>query len=370
MARALVLARRGIGRTSPNPAVGAVLVRGGQVIGEGWHRHPGGAHAEVEALADAHRRGSRIVGATLYVTLEPCSTHGRTPPCTVAIIEADIAEVVIGANDPNPRHAGRAVQWLRRRGVRVITGVLKEECVVLNASFNRWIVHRLPLVTVKAAMTLDGKIATPGGESQWITGTRARAHAMRLRRETDAIVVGVGTVLADDPSLTVRSSTGRALAPALSRLRRIILDSQARTPLKSRVVADDWHQLTTVVVTAGAPAHRVKALQRRVRVIRVSASRGRVSLPRLLRRLGSEEVTKLLVEGGGEVQDAFFRPGLVQEIAFYYAPKILGGERSIRAVGGVGARLERHLIPLVDVRWSRLGGDLLMTAAVAPQRAS
>src|SRR5437764_1750702 len=201
---ALGLARQGYGMTSPNPMVGAVLVKGGKIIGRGWHRRAGEPHAEIEALRDAERRGHNVRGATLYVTLEPCSTYGRTPPCTEAIGGAGIRKVVAGATDPNPRHAGAGFERLRRAGVQVTTGVLEQECNSLNEAFNHWIVQRTPLVTVKAAMTMDGKIATAAGESKWITGEEARAYGMRLRQGADAILVGVNTIVADDPSLTAR----------------------------------------------------------------------------------------------------------------------------------------------------------------------
>ena len=216
---ALRLARRGYGATSPNPMVGAVLVKGGKIIGRGWHRRAGLPHAEIEALRDAQKRGHNPRGATLYVTLEPCCTHGRTPPCTDAIIAAGIKQVVVGATDPNPKHAGKGFKILRRAGIEVLWGVrpragalntanarrteIADECAKLNEAFNHWIVHRTPFVTVKAAMTLDGKIATASGESKWITGEKARAHGMKLRQGSDAILVGINTILADDPSLTV-----------------------------------------------------------------------------------------------------------------------------------------------------------------------
>ena len=230
MRRALQLARRGLGRTSPNPMVGAVLVRGGRVIGEGWHRRAGLPHAEVEALRDAARRGERVRGATLFVTLEPCCTHGRTPPCTEAILAAGIRRVVVAATDPNPRHAGEGLEILKKAGVDVVLpkseiGNRKSE---INEAFNHWIVKRTPFVTVKAAMTLDGKIATASGESKWITGVRSRQVAMRLRFASDAVLVGINTVLADNPSLTARGPGGRVRKP----LRRFVLDGFARTPIE------------------------------------------------------------------------------------------------------------------------------------------
>ena len=204
MRQALRLARHGRGTTSPNPTVGALLVQGGQIIGRGRTAPAGGPHAEIKALRDAEKKGRSAKGATLYVTLEPCCTHGRTPPCTEAIKAAGIRRVVVGATDPNPKHAGKGFRILKRAGIEIVHGVLAAECARLNEAFKHWIVHRTPFVTVKAAMTLDGKIATASGESKWITGEQARAHGMKLRQDSDAILVGINTILADDPSLTWR----------------------------------------------------------------------------------------------------------------------------------------------------------------------
>jgi diaminohydroxyphosphoribosylaminopyrimidine deaminase / 5-amino-6-(5-phosphoribosylamino)uracil reductase len=368
MRLALRLARRGHGTTSPNPMVGAVLVKGGKIIGSGWHHRAGDPHGEIEAIQDATRRGNSINGATLYVTLEPCSTHGRTPPCTEAILNAGIKHVIVGATDPNPQHRGKAFQILQRSGVNVTAGVLADECAELNEAFNRWIVHRTPFVTVKAAMTLDGKIATASGESKWITSEKARAYAMKLRRGADAILVGINTILADDPSLTVRSlkSEVKSLKSGNGhQLRRIILDSQARTPLKAKVVNDEYAHLTTLVVTRSAPAKRVSELSKRANVIVAPGnSRSGIDLRWLLRRLGSENVTSLLVEGGGEVNASFLLQGLVQRVAFFYAPKILGGRDSIRAIAGKGIMRLDQAIKLSCVDYRTLGPDLLLTARV------
>jgi diaminohydroxyphosphoribosylaminopyrimidine deaminase/5-amino-6-(5-phosphoribosylamino)uracil reductase len=367
MRLALRLARRGYGTTSPNPMVGAVLVKGGKIIGRGWHHRAGEAHGEIEALQDAARRGNSVKGATLYVTLEPCSTHGRTPPCTDAILKAGIKQVVIGATDPNPRHRGKGFHILKRRGVNVTAGVLAEECQQLNETFNHWIVHRAPFVTVKAAMTLDGRIATASGESKWITGEKARAYAMKLRQGADAILVGVNTILADDPSLMVRSlkSKVQSLKSGTGlKLRRIVLDSQARTPTKAKVMSDDDASMTTIVVSRSAPARRVSELSKRANVIVAPATRSGIDLRWLLRRLGSENVTSLLVEGGGEVNASFLLQGLAQRVAFFYAPKILGGRDAIRAVAGRGIMRLDQAIRLSSVKYRTLGPDLLLSARV------
>jgi diaminohydroxyphosphoribosylaminopyrimidine deaminase/5-amino-6-(5-phosphoribosylamino)uracil reductase len=417
MRLALRLARRGYGATSPNPMVGAVLVKGGRIIGRGWHRRAGLAHGEIEALRDAQLRGENPRGATLYVTLEPCSTHGRTPPCAEAIIAAGIKRVVVGTIDPNPRHAGAGLKILKRAGVEVITfdgGArhsvravsrlaqarrarsdtpyqrIAEECEHLNEAFNHWIVHRTPFVTVKAGMTLDGKIATAAGESKWITSGESREFAMHLRRGVDAILVGVNTVMADDPGLTVRDEgniehrtskvehrrsniqhpTSNIEHP---RLRRIVLDSMARTPLTAKVVRDEFAGLTTIVVSRNAPQQRVKALKKLVSVLvapqspkrnaRSDASR-HIDLRWLLKKLGAENVTSVLVEGGGEVHESFLVGGLAQRVAFFYAPKVIGGRDSRKAVAGEGIRSFREIIELKDIEWRKIGQDLFMTGVL------
>ena len=400
MRLALRLARRGCGMTSPNPMVGAVLVKGGKIIGRGWHRRAGGPHAEIEALRDAQKRGHNPKGATLYVTLEPCCTHGFTPPCTEAIKAAGIRRVVIGATDPNPKHSGRAFKILRRAGIEVTApgsaggpraDALANECARLNEAFNHWIVHRRPFITVKAAMTLDGKIATASGESKWITGGKARAYGMKLRQGADAVLVGINTIIADNPSLNVRlnaDSKGNIEHPTSNRpslgsygpagiqhriLRRIILDSMARTPLAAKVASDEFAALTTIVVSKYAPKNRVAALAKRVNVIVAPATKRRarsdapyqqIDLRWLMRKLGAENVTSLLVEGGGEVNASFLLGGLAQRVSFFYAPKILGGRDSRKAVAGEGAKSLAEVIRLRDVEWKRLGPDLLLTARV------
>jgi diaminohydroxyphosphoribosylaminopyrimidine deaminase / 5-amino-6-(5-phosphoribosylamino)uracil reductase len=360
MRLALSLARKGYGTTSPNPMVGAVLVKAEKIIGRGWHRQAGLPHAEIEALRDAQKRGHTVKGATLFVTLEPCSTHGRTPPCTEAIIAAGIKHVVIGREDPNPKHAGKGFAILKRAGIQVARcgEKISADCERLNEAFNHWIVHRTPFVTVKAAMTLDGKIATAAGESKWITSEEAREHAMELRRGADAVMVGVNTVLADDPRLTVRQ------APSSKLLRRIVLDSMARTPLKAKVVRDEFAGLTTIVVSRRAPEKRVAELARRVNVMVAPAADSQINLRWLLKKLGAENVTSLLVEGGGEVNGSFLLGGLAHRIAFFFAPKILGGRDSKKAVAGAGAESLRDIIELRDLEWRKVGPDLLLMARV------
>jgi diaminohydroxyphosphoribosylaminopyrimidine deaminase/5-amino-6-(5-phosphoribosylamino)uracil reductase len=365
MRLSLRLARRGYGATSPNPMVGAVLVKGGKIIGRGWHRRAGLPHAEIEALRDAQKSGHNLKGATLFVTLEPCCTQGRTPPCTKAIIAAGIRKVVIGATDPNPNHSGRAFKILRRAGIEVVHGILRKEAEKLNEAFNHWIIHRTPFVTVKAAMTLDGKIATAAGESKWITGEKARMHGMKLRRSADAILAGINTILADNPSLTARSRKTEVRNQNKNlRLRRIILDSMARTPLSAKVVNDDFAGLTTIVVSKKAPKNRIAALVKRVNILIAPAKKSAINLRWLLKKLGAENVTSLLVEGGGEVNASFLHGGFAQRIAFFYAPKILGGRDSRKAVAGGGVKNLGDALQLREIEWKKTGGDLFLTAKV------
>ena len=365
MRLALRLAKRGYGTTSPNPMVGAVLVKGDKIIGRGWHHRAGKPHAEIEAIHDAQSRGAALTGATLYVTLEPCCTYGRTPPCTEAIKTAGSKRIVVAAMDPNPRHAGQGFQILERAGIQVTHGVLAEEAARLNEAFNHWIVQRTPFVTVKAAMTLDGKIATTSGESKWITSEASRAWAMKLRQGADAILVGVNTVLADNPSLTWRRREHSKATPHTSRLRRIVLDSRGRTPLESKVVSDDFAHLTTIVVAQGAPKKRVLALSKHVNVWLAPERGGGIDLRWLLKKLGTADVTSLLVEGGGAVNASFLSGGFAQRVAFFYAPKIIGGRSAPQAVGGEGITKLADAIQLHEVEWRRLGPDLLLNARVA-----
>lgn len=331
------------------------------MIGRGWHQRAGLPHAEIEAIRDAEKRRQNPKGATLYVTLEPCSSHGRTPPCTEAIIAAGIKRMVVGATDPNPKHSGRAFGILRQAGVEVVCGILRRDCEQLNEAFNHWIVRQTPFVTVKAAMTLDGKIATAGGESKWITGEKSRAIGMNLRHGSDAILVGVNTILADDPALTIR---GRGFATGSKR--RIILDSMARTPVTANVASDEFAGMTTIVVGSAAPEIRIARLARKANV--VVAPGAKINLSWLLKRLGAEHVTSLLVEGGGEVNAAFLLGGLAQRIAFFYAPKILGGREARKVVAGDGIKELNEAVQLREIERKNVGDDLLLTALVAQKK--
>lgn len=384
MRLALRLARRGYGMTSPNPTVGAVLVKGGKILGRGRTAPAGRPHAEIEAIRDAQSTQQNLKGATLFVSLEPCCTHGRTPPCTDAIIAAGIKRVVVAATDPNPKHAGHGFKLLERAGIKVETfGVprlrgsgraqpdrlkaelqtLAEEATRLNEAFNHWIVHRTPFVTVKSAMTLDGKIATASGESKWITGEKSRAHGMKLRQGADAILVGVNTVIADDPALTIRAvQSSKSKVQGQKILRRIVLDPNARTPLSAKILNDEFAAWTTIVVTKVAAKNRVEKLLSKTNVLVAPGRSGQIDLRWLLKKLGEENVTSLLVEGGGETNARFLEQKLVQRITFFYAPKILCGRDARKGVAGKGIERLAEKISLREVEWKKLGEDLFLTA--------
>ena len=303
MRRALELAEQGTGYTRPNPLVGAVIAKGGEVIAEGYHARYGGPHAEAVAL---ERAGEAARGADLYVNLEPCSHWGKTPPCVDRIIAAGIRRVFIATRDPNPLVNGKGVEKLRAAGIEVVEGVLRKEAERLNEIFFYWIKMKRPFVALKLAMSLDGKIATRSGDSRWITGEGARRRVHELRRRHAAVLVGINTVLADDPELTVREVEGPQPL-------RIVLDSRGRVPLSARVLAGEAR--TLVATTAAMPEERERALlERGVEVWRLPAREGRVDLVALLARLAGEEIDSLLVEGGGEVAWSFLAQGLVQKL--------------------------------------------------------
>lgn len=359
---ALVLARKGIGLTSPNPCVGAVIVGGdGGILGEGFHTYEGIRHAEVIALNQA---GEKSRGATLYVNLEPCSHHGRTGPCTDAIVSSGIHRVVACMRDPNPLVGGKGFESLRNAGIKVDSGILEAEAKRLNESFAKYIQRRVPLVTLKAAMTLDGKIAPPPRAHKqsalgsrdtdtWITGEAARAHVQELRHQNDAILIGVGTVITDDPLLTDRSGRARR-RPLL----RVILDSRLRLPLESRVV--QTAQDDVIVLCSLAEEKKKKRLQKlgvRVEQIPVGATDGRPDMVGIVAFLGKMEVTSVLIEGGAHVNWAALASGVVDKVFFYYAPRILAGSESVSFAEGAGFRSLREASRLKSVSLHHFGED-------------
>jgi diaminohydroxyphosphoribosylaminopyrimidine deaminase/5-amino-6-(5-phosphoribosylamino)uracil reductase len=357
MRRALALAERARGQTNPNPIVGAVIARAGKIVGEGYHKRAGTPHAEPLAIRDA---GKQARGATLYVTLEPCCTQGRTPPCTEAILRAGIKRVVLATEDPSRKHHKRGIAILRRAGLRVQVGLLKDEAVRLNPFYNKWAATGLPFVTVKAAMSLDGKIATRNGDSKWITGPEARAFAHRLRAEHDAILVGIHTVLRDDPALTVRATLPRRGQP-----RRVVLDSSGRIPLGCQLLSDRFRQNTIVITTKQCGVSKREEIQSRGAKVLVAPMRGGgVDLRWALRRLAGEEITAILAEGGGEAIASFLEQGLADRLAFFYAPLIVGGAGSLSAVGGKGVARIADALRVKNLSYQRIGNDLLVTAEV------
>jgi diaminohydroxyphosphoribosylaminopyrimidine deaminase/5-amino-6-(5-phosphoribosylamino)uracil reductase len=357
--RALALAERGRYGVPPNPLVGAVVVRRGRVVGEGYHRRAGGSHAEVAALA---RAGNRARGADLYLTLEPCVHHGRTPPCAPRVIASGVRRVVVAATDPNPLVSGRGVRALRNAGVEVVLAPApqRRSAEEQNAKFRAFMETGRPLVLAKWASTLDGRIASAKGESRWITGEAARRRALLLREEYDAVLVGAGTVAADDPRLT------RRLAKAGRRPHwRIVLDGRLRLPETARVLRGPGERVVATAAPASHPRAR-RLAARGIRVWSLPASSGagvRVDLPLLLRRLAGHGVTSLMVEGGAETLGGFFRAGLVDRVAVFLAPRILGGDRATGAVGGSGFALA-DAPGLQDLRVERVGEDLLVTGRV------
>ncbi|MBI3625809.1 MAG: bifunctional diaminohydroxyphosphoribosylaminopyrimidine deaminase/5-amino-6-(5-phosphoribosylamino)uracil reductase RibD [Candidatus Rokubacteria bacterium] len=357
MHRALALAECARGLTSPNPLVGALVVRDGVIVGEGFHLRAGAPHAESLALAVA---GEAARGATLYVTLEPCVHEGRTPPCVPAIVEAGIRRVVAAVGDPNPRVAGAGLAALGQAGLEVSVGCLEEEARRLNQPFFTWITAGRPFVTLKVAMSLDGKIAGWDRSSRWITGEEARRETHRLRSQADAIAVGISTVLADDPELTVR------LEPAWPREPyRVVVDSHGRTPTTSRVLAAGSPERTLIAVTESAPEDRLRALEASgARVLRLPARDGRVDLGALMADLAQREVTALLLEGGGELNAGFLEAGLVDRVAVFVAPMLLGGRDAPTPLGGPGRGL-KEAFRLARMTVKPVGEDLLVEGDIA-----
>ena len=355
MAEALTLAARAEGRTSPNPLVGAVVLDvHGEIAGRGWHRQAGGPHAEVLALQDA---GDRARGGVLILTLEPCSHQGRTPPCAPFVVDAGVSHVIAAVWDPNPQVSGKGFAHLRAHGVGVETGIMAEEAVRQNEAYFHWWRCARPFLTLKAAASLDGKIATRSGQSRWITGEAARNAGHHLRNKVDAILVGVETVLEDDPLLTARP-VGVAGKP----LTRVVLDSRLRMPSRARIFAPRQGNSTIVATTNAAPPAREEALREAgAEVIRVEADQqGRVSLALLLGVLGSRGVRHILVEGGGRVHGSFIREGLADRLLYFLAPLIVGDHEAPGAISGLDDVELQSLPGLFNVTHEVIGDDLLI----------
>lgn len=359
MARALALAARGDWRVAPNPRVGAVLSRGDEVLAEGFHAACGGPHAEAEALAALAARGLDARGATLTVTLEPCGPFPgkRTPPCVEALLQAGVARVVVGRTDPHPPVAGRSLERLRAAGVEVVTGVLEAEARRLTSAFAKWALLATPHVTAKWAMSLDGRIAARTGDSRWITGPAARRDAHRLRGEVDAVAVGIGTALADDPELTRRDAPGGDPL-------RVVVDSGARLPLASKLVASARTRPLLVAVGAGAPAERVLALEAAGAAVERLGSGERVDPRALLAALARRGARTLLVEGGGALLAGFFEAGCVDRVVAYVAPKVIGGDGAPGPVRGLGVDLVARARALEGLLATTVGEDVALEGHV------
>ena len=358
MTLALRLAAKGQGTTSPNPMVGAVVVRQGRIIGQGFHLRPGTPHAEILALRQA---GKQAQGATLYVTLEPCChLEKRTPPCVPEILRSCVRRVVIAMQDPNPSVKGKGTAALRRAGLSVTVGVARSEAEELNKSYCHWMRMGRPYVTLKAGMTLDGKLATETGESRWITSTASRREVHQLRAAVDAILVGVGTILADDPSLTARSGA-RLDTFAPRQPLRIVVDSRLRTPFKAQVLAQQDKAKTIIATTAAAPAARRAVLQKKgIEILTLPALQGRVSLPALLEELGRRGILSVLVEGGGGINAGLLKEKLVDHIRLYMAPLLLGGQNAKGLIGGNSPTQLSRAISLRHVVARSVGHDLVV----------
>lgn len=355
MEEALRVARNAVGRTSPNPLVGAVIVKDGRIVAEGWHRKAGTPHAEIHALNMA---GELARGATVYVTLEPCSHYGRTGPCAKALVEAGVARVVVAMLDPNPQVAGRGIKLLQEAGIEVKTGVCEEQAKALNEVFLKWITSGMPFVSLKTAMSLDGKIATATGESQWITNEESRLWTHYLRDCYDGIMVGINTALKDNPSLTTRLPDGKGKNPV-----RIVVDSRGRLPLDSHLVTDG--KAPTIVAVSGAASAGAVQDLRDAGVQVISVGSDRVDLSKLLRKLAEMNICSILVEGGGQLNFSLLKDNLVDKVYAFIAPKLLGGADALTPVEGAGFAQLSQAVQLTDVTTQLVKGDVLITARVA-----
>jgi diaminohydroxyphosphoribosylaminopyrimidine deaminase/5-amino-6-(5-phosphoribosylamino)uracil reductase len=356
LAACLDLARMGEGETSPNPMVGAILVKEDRILGQGFHRRAGDPHAEVEALRSA---GPEAKGATLYVNLEPCVHHGRTPPCVEALIQAGISQVIACMIDPDPRVNGKGFERLKSCGIKVSCGLLREPAMALNEKFIKFVTTGRPFVTLKAAMTLDGRIAATGGQSKWITAEEARKEAQRLRFAHDAALVGVGTILADDPLLTARWGRGKPLV-------RAILDSGLRTPPSARALANQDGGSTLVYTLPAASDSSRKALERRpgVAVVPIASPGSRVDLRGVLEDLGNRRILSVLVEGGGQVLGSALEAGLADALFLFVAPRIVGSG-GVGVFSGLPGRELSKAIELREWKWREIGSDMLIEGRLA-----
>ncbi|HBF38645.1 MAG TPA: bifunctional diaminohydroxyphosphoribosylaminopyrimidine deaminase/5-amino-6-(5-phosphoribosylamino)uracil reductase RibD [Firmicutes bacterium] len=353
MKKALQLAKKAWGRTNPNPLVGAVIVKNGQVIAEGFHKALGQDHAERDAIKKANQE---LLGSTLYVNLEPCSHYGRTPPCAEAITKAGIAEVVIAMEDPNPKVSGRGIQMLQEAGIKVTMGVLGEEARKMNEIFIKYITRKEPFVILKVATTLDGKIASYTGDSKWISGEGSRKYVHHIRERVAAIMVGINTVLRDNPLLTARNEAGECKNPI-----RIIVDSRGRIPDDSRVLDTNGSAGVILATTSKIAEAKEKMLMTRgISVIKADGPDGRVDLVQLMAELSKREIDSVLLEGGGTLNAAALEAGIVDKVMFFIAPKIIGGAKALTPVEGAGREFIKDATVLKDITVHKFAGDLLI----------
>ncbi len=357
MQQALDLAALARGRTSPNPLVGAIVVKDGVVVGQGYHRKAGTPHAEIHAL---QRAGGLSKGATLYVTLEPCSHYGLTPPCTQAIIAAGIKKCVVALKDPNPLVNGQGLALMREAGIETEIGILHDKAEKLNEVFIKNIRTGLPFVVLKTAMTLDGKIASVSGDSKWVTSETARQRVHELRDQLDGIMVGIGTVLADDPQLNTRLTAQEGKDPV-----RIILDGRLDLPLNSRIVKSSHRQPTLVFASQKASPQKARELEQAgLEVIIVEGEPEQLDLEQLLKVVAQRKITSVLVEGGGTVNAGMLEADLVDKVYWFIAPKIIGGQGAPTPVGGKGLQTMAGAIELADMAPELIGPDILLTGYI------
>jgi diaminohydroxyphosphoribosylaminopyrimidine deaminase / 5-amino-6-(5-phosphoribosylamino)uracil reductase len=353
MKRALELAKKGAGYTNPNPLVGAVIVKDGRIIGEGYHEVYGSHHAEVNAFRNATED---VKGATIYVTLEPCSHYGKTPPCAKAIVEKGIKKVIVALGDPNPEVAGRGIKILRDNGIEVVTGVLEEESRRLNEIFLKYITTKLPFCILKTAMTLDGKIAARTGDSKWITNEESRKYVHKLRHRVSSIMVGVGTIIQDDPLLNTRIQEESGSDPI-----RIVVDTRGRTPLEARVLNIKSNSKTIIAVTKLAPQEKLKEFERiGAEVIITPLMENRVDLKYLMKALGERKIDSVLLEGGSELNYSAMEAGIIDKVNAFIAPKFIGGREAKTPVGGLGRPLMKDALMLKDIEIHRFGDNIMI----------
>ncbi|QUH30007.1 bifunctional diaminohydroxyphosphoribosylaminopyrimidine deaminase/5-amino-6-(5-phosphoribosylamino)uracil reductase RibD [Vallitalea guaymasensis] len=356
MKRAISLSKKGIGYVNPNPLVGAVIVKDGLIIGEGYHEKIGYNHAEINALNNCKKSTK---GATMYVTLEPCSHYGKTPPCVNAIIKSGIKQVIVGMKDPNPLVAGKGIKILRDNNITVTCGICQDEIQELNKIFIKYITTKKPYCIMKTAMTLDGKIATSTGDSKWITSDRSREYVHEIRHKVTAIMVGIGTVIADNPSLTTRLTNQTGVNPI-----RIIVDTTCRIPLQARVLSEKGK--TIIATTNDAPIEKVKALGKKmgITILMIDKKNNRVDMNKLITELGEMEIDSILLEGGSELNYSCLEAGIIDEVYAFIAPKLIGGQQAITPIGGKGLTQIKDAYTLKDIQLEKIDDDILIKGKV------